>query len=74
MGKKLLLKSEIKSKLKIIPKSVYGNIIESIIGAIYIDKGIEQAERFILKHIYTSEFVEKLSDMDYKSKLLKAFQ
>jgi ribonuclease III len=71
VGKKILLESEIKSNLKTIPKSIYGNIIESIIGAIYIDKGIEQAERFILKHIYNSEFIEKLSGMDYKSKLLK---
>jgi ribonuclease III len=53
---------------------VYGNIIESIIGAIYIDKGMEQAERFILKHIYNSEFIKELSGRDYKSKLLKASQ
>jgi len=74
VGKKILLKSEIKNKLKTIPKSVYGNIIESIIGAIYIDKGMEHAERFTLKHIYNSEFIKGLSGMDYKSKLLKASQ
>ena len=74
VGKKILLESEIKSKLKTIPKSVYGNIIESIIGAIYIDKGMEQAERFILKHIYDSKFIKELSGRDYKSKLLKASQ
>ena len=74
VGNKILLESEIKSKLKAIPKSVYGNIIESIIGAIYIDKGIEQTEHFILKHIYNSEFIEDLSGGDYKSKLLKASQ
>ena len=74
VGKKILLESEIKSNLKTIPKSIYGNTLESIIGAIYIDKGIEQAERFILKHIYNSEFIEDLSGGDYKSKLLKASQ
>ena len=66
--------SDIKSKLKIIPKNVYGNTLESLIGAIYIDKGIKQAQKFIIKYIYGSEFIEGLSDLDYKSKLLKLSQ
>ena len=74
VGKKILLDSDIKSKLKVIPRSVYGNTLESIIGAIYIDKGVEQAEQFIIEHIYKSEFIEELSDIDYKSKLLKVSQ
>ena len=74
MGEKIFSNSQIKTKLKIVPKSLYGNTLESIIGAIYIDKGIGKAERFILKHIYYSEFIEKLSDTDYKSKLLKSYQ
>jgi len=74
VGKKLLLASDIKSKLKIIPKSIYGNTVESLIGAIYIDKGIEQAQHFILKHIYSSEFIVNLSGIDYKNRLLKATQ
>ena len=71
VGKKIFLDSDIKSNLKVIPKSVYGNTLESIIGAIYIDKGIEQAEQFIIERIYSSEFIEELSDTDYKSKLTK---
>ena len=74
VGKKIFSDSDIKSNLKVIPKSVYGNTLESIIGAIYIDKGIEQAELFIIKHIYSSEFIKELSDTDYKSKLLKLSQ
>ena len=74
IGKKIFLDSDIKSKLKVIPKSVYGNTLESIIGAIYIDKGIKQAERFIFDHIYSSEFIKELSDTDYKSKLLRLSQ
>jgi len=74
VGKKIFLDSDIKSNLKVIPKSVYGNTLESIIGAIYIDKGIEQAQQFIIEHIYSSEFIEELSDTDYKSKLLKLSQ
>ena len=74
VGKKIFLDSDIKSKLKVIPKSVYGNTLESIIGAIYIDKGIKQAEQFIFEHIYDSEFIDELSDTDYKSKLLNLSQ
>ena len=40
--------------LKIIPKNEYGNTLESLIGAIYIDNGIRQAQKFIIKHIYNS--------------------
>ena len=74
VGKEMFSGSEIKSKLKIIPKNVYGNTLESVIGAIYIDKGINQAQKFIIKHIYSSTFIEGLSDTDYKSKLLKQSQ
>ena len=74
VGKKMFSDSDIKSKLKIIPKNVYGNTLESLIGAIYIDKGIRQTQKFIFKHIYSSEFIEGLSDIDYKSKLLKLSQ
>ena len=74
IGKKIFSDSDIKSKLKIIPKNVYGNTLESLIGAIYIDKGIKQVQKFIIKHIYSSKFIEGLSDTDYKSKLLKQVQ
>ena len=74
VGKEMFSDSDIKSKLKIIPKNVYGNTLESLIGAIYIDKGIRQVQKFIIKYIYNSEFIEGLSDTDYKSKLLKQLQ
>jgi ribonuclease-3 len=74
IGEKVFSDSDIKSKLKTIPKNVYGNTLESLIGAIYIDKGIKRAQKFIIKHIYDSEFIEGLSDVDYKSKLLKQSQ
>jgi ribonuclease-3 len=74
VGKKIIPPSKIKSNLKKMPINVYGNTLEAIIGAIYLDKGIIQARVFIKKHIYKSEFLEELSDPDYKSKLLKYSQ
>lgn len=74
VGKKIILESEIKSNLDPIPENIYGNTLEAIIGVIYLDKGIQHAIIFIKKHIYNSEFVKKISDTDFKSKLLKYTQ
>ncbi len=74
VGARIIPASEIQSNLKSIPKSIYGNTLEAIIGAIYIDKGIEKVQQFIIEHITNSEFIDQLSDNDYKSKLLKYAQ
>ena len=74
VGRKIIPESKIKSNLNPLPLSVFGNILEAIVGAIYIDKGIEQARIFVRKNIYNSEFLEELSDIDFKSKLLKYSQ
>ena len=74
IGKKIIPPSKIKSNLKKTPINMYGNILEAIIGAIYIDKGIKQARIFIRKNIYNSEFLQDLSEIDFKSRLLKYSQ
>ena len=74
IGRKIIPSSQIKSNLKKIPFSIYGNTLEALIGAIYIDKGINKAKYFIRKFIYNSEFLDDLSDTDFKSKLLRYSQ
>ncbi len=74
VGKKIIPAQEIKSKLNKIPLNVYGNTLEAIIGAIYIDKGFAKTKRFIQKHIYNSSFLNELTDVDFKSLLLKFSQ
>lgn len=74
IGRKIIPETEIKSNLKILPLSIFGNTLEAVIGAIYIDKGINQAKFFVRKNIYNSEFLVGLSDSDFKSKLLKYSQ
>ena len=74
VGKKMIPAQEIKTKLEKIPISVYGNTLEAILGAIYIDKGFDKTKRFVQKYIYNSEFLNKLSDTDFKTKILKYCQ
>ena len=74
VGKKTINHSKIKSSLKTIPESVFGNTLEAIIGAIYIDKGIEKTNQFIIHTIINSEFIEEFSGIDFKSELQKQIQ
>ena len=71
---KLIAKNKITSNLKSIPNSVYGNTLEAIIGAIYIDRGLREAKIFIREYIYNSEFIDDLSGTDFKTQLVKRSQ
>lgn len=53
---------------------IYGNALEALIGAIYIDKGYKQCRRFLLDRVFSRladmEAVVK-SDKNYKSRLIE---
>ena len=53
---------------------IYGNALEALVGAIYIDKGYKQCRRFLLDRVFSRladiESVVK-SDKNYKSRLLE---
>ena len=51
VGEQLLKGVEIKNKLEKISRSVYGNTLEAIIGAIFIDKGFCVAENLIIEDL-----------------------
>jgi ribonuclease-3 len=55
-------------------KNIYGNALEAIIGALYIDKGYEKTKSFILKKIIDKNIDLKelaLTDSDYKSQVIE---
>ena len=54
-----------------LPQSVAAAVFESIIGAIYIDGGLEAAQRFVLRHIrpHIEETVQEGHQRNYKSLL-----
>jgi len=55
-------------------KSLAGNTLEALVGAIFLDKGFQKAKNFILKKI-VKPFLDieeiEISEFNYKSKLLE---
>jgi ribonuclease-3 len=63
------------NKAELDKSSVYADIIESIIGSIYLDRGITYAEQFIKEKILQQlDEVTQLEDTDYKSKIIQLAQ
>ena len=53
---------------------IYGNALEALIGAIYIDKGYKHCRRFLLDRIFSRlKDIEQIasSDKNYKSRLIE---
>ena len=70
IAEKIILKSKIKSNLKSIPTNIYGNILEALIGAIYIDQGLDTTKKFIKKYIIkVSNYIEN-EPKNYKGELM----
>ncbi len=58
-------------------KSVFGNALEALIGAIYLDKGYEITKKFVVEKIISDHVnLEELihAETDFKSKLIIAAQ
>ena len=56
------------------PKSIYGDSLEALIGAIYLDKGFKFTKRFIVKKLlYTHYDIDELihTISNYKSKIIE---
>lgn len=70
IGEKIIPKTAIKHKLEFLSENIFGNILEALIAAIYLDKGYEQSRIFIEnKIIFNSTSAEIKSD--FKSKILE---
>jgi ribonuclease-3 len=56
-------------------KSILADTVEAVIGAIYLDQGLESAEKFVLKYLEDEIFYTAQGDYyDYKSRLQEFVQ
>ena len=70
IGKEMLDDKLLIHSVKIISHNMYGNYLEAIIGALYLDKGIKKTEKFIKKQIIDRPRINKNIKVDFKSKLV----
>jgi ribonuclease-3 len=59
IGKEMLDDKLLIHSVKIISHNMYGNYLEAIIGALYLDKGIKKTEKFIKKQIIDRPRINK---------------
>jgi ribonuclease-3 len=55
-------------------KSVYGDALEALIGALYIDKGYERTKKIVLERIIQSDInINRLltTEVDFKSRIIE---
>ena len=55
-------------------KNIYGNALEALIGAIYVDKGYEKTKEFVINKIINKNIDLKelaITDSDYKSQIIE---
>lgn len=58
-------------------RSVYGDVLEALIGAIYLDKGYKKTRHFVIANIIQNHVdVEELinTETDFKSKIIEMAQ
>jgi len=74
LGAELIDKAKIKSNLKNIPDNIFGNTLEAIVGAIYVDQGLDQTRKFVVKKIINSKLLKHFEGRDYKGELQSIVQ
>jgi len=70
IGKNILDDKLLIHNVKNITLNMYGNYLEAIIGALYLDGGIEKTENFIKKKIIDRTRLNNNIKVDFKSKLV----
>jgi len=76
LGELLIISSSVPKSITHNSKSMLSDALEALIGAIYLDKGLETCEKFIQKNIIEPALKngEHLVDENYKSQLLEHAQ
>jgi ribonuclease-3 len=70
IGKDIFPKEQIQHNLHTITPNIYGNILEAIIGAIYLDLGYNKTKEFVVNYVIKNTKTHK-TENNYKSKILE---
>ena len=70
ISKQIIDRKKIKHKLTKITDNIYGNILEALVAAIYLEKGYDSSKLFIINNIIKQTNIKNIN-IDYKSKILE---
>ena len=56
-------------KTKFVSENMYGNFLEAIIGAVYLDKGFDELQRRVVKRLVLTGEEAAVKNQDFKSEL-----
>ncbi len=74
IGISQIVKFDVKRKTPNSHKSLYGNALEALVGAIYVDRGFKYSERFIVEKLLMPHYdIDEIisTTKNYKSKLIE---
>jgi ribonuclease-3 len=74
MGVEKIVAFTTNAKSRVAYKSIYGDTLEAIIGAIYLDRGYRTARKFILRNLIKPHFdLDKIieDNQNYKSQVIE---
>ena len=60
IGKEILPTNKIQHKLRQLSDNIFGNILESIIGAVYLDLGYNKSKEFVMKYVINNQLQNNL--------------
>ena len=70
IAKEIFADINLKHKTKKISDNMYGDFLEAVIGAIFIEKGYEEAKRFITKRVINQHKQNQKPLQDFKGMLI----
>tara|TARA_S200000501_G_scaffold376017_1_gene429651 strand:+ start:631 stop:1305 length:675 start_codon:yes stop_codon:yes gene_type:complete len=70
IAKEIFIDTGLKHKVKTISDNMYGDFLEALIGAIFLEAGYEEAKRFIKKRIINQYSCDQKQLQDFKGMLI----
>ena len=70
ISKEIFIDIDLKHKTKTISDNMYGDFLEALVGAIFLEAGYEEAKRFVKKKIINQHSYDQKPMQDFKAMLI----